>query len=365
MKRLSKKALLASLCAALAVTASAQAQEAADPLLKDHRIGYVAAEAHWAVYQSDNVKNDCPKGFDTHGPRENFAALYPNGGSVAGTQLAREALRSFPEDHKAQFPYVYRDGKISYGMNLDGKVGKSDFTSPTGEKGIDNQLFRVLGCNAHFHAPEGQLQLFGNKFVKTIPFNRMLIELSNVDNLKNADNVDVTIYHGRDPVLLDATGENVAPGGTERVDMRYGKPLIQHLHGRIRDGVLTTDPIKEGQWAWVTYSGDPTVIHMRDMRVQLKLADGSAEGMLAGYTTVDSFYRWITIWSTHHLSYGQTDAAEFYWALRDKADAYPDKDGHNTAISSAINIKMAQVFIAHPDDKVAGQAGQQTASAAP
>jgi hypothetical protein len=377
MKTLSKKALLGSLCAALALTGAAWAGEAAAPaaapssapeappaVLKDHRIGYVTTALHWAVYQTDNVKNDCPKGFSPNGPRETFKALYPDGGPVVGTQLAREALRAFPEDKKAQFPYIFREGKISYGMNLDGKVGKNDFTSPTGEKGIDNQLFRVLGCNAHFHQPEGQLQLFGNKLISNFAFDRMMIEITNVDNLQNADNVEVTIYRGRDPLVLDATGEKVAPGGTERVDMRYAKPLIQHLHGRIKDGVLTTDPVKEGKWPWAIYFDTPAVLDIKDMRFQLKLTDSSADGMIAGYTDVNSYYRWLTSWSTHHLSYGQLDPAEFYWALRSKADAYPDGKGQMTAISSAININMAQVFIVHPDEKVADEAGQQTASAA-
>ena len=362
MKLLVTTALLGTLCAALAATGPARAEDAA-PALKDRKIGYLETDLHWSVYQTKALRDDCPKGLSPNGPRENFTALYPDGGPVETTQLAREAVRAFPEDKKAQFPYIYREGKISYGMNLDGKVGKNDFTSPTGEKGIDNQLFRVIGCNANFRSPEGQLQLFGNKEIQRIRFDRVMIELTNVDNLQNSDNVELTIYRGRDPLVLDATGEKVAPGGTERVDMRYAKPLIQHLHGKIKNGVLTTEPIKEGLWPWAIYFDTPAILHIKDMRFQLKLTDNGADGMIAGYTDVESYYRWLTSWSTHHLSYGQLDPAEFYWALRSKADAYPDNKGQMTAISSAININMAQVFIVHPDDKVADQNGQQTASA--
>ena len=39
------------------------------------------------------------------------------------------------------------EGPMGYGFNLDGKVGKADFTDPdTGEKGVKNQLYRVIGC---------------------------------------------------------------------------------------------------------------------------------------------------------------------------------------------------------------------------
>jgi hypothetical protein len=39
-------------------------------------------------------------------------------------------------------------GARDYGprFNLDGKVGPNDFTSPEGERGIDSQLYRALGC---------------------------------------------------------------------------------------------------------------------------------------------------------------------------------------------------------------------------
>jgi hypothetical protein len=389
MMKLLKKALLGTLCTAVAVVGLGAARLRADDastasaaVLKDRRIGYVTTGLHWAVYQSDKVAQDCPQGLNTNGPRETFRQLYPNGGPVADTQEKREALRHFPQDAKAEFPYILAAGKTSYGLNLDGKVGPNDYTRPpaakalkpgekpdyaqevSDEKGIDNNLYKVIGCASHFRGPEGQIQLFGNKLINGFAYDRMMIELTNVDNLVNADNVDVTIYRGRDPLLLDATGEGVAPGGTQRIDVRYAKSIIQHLHGQIKDGILTTDPVKEGVWPWAIYfepSGGPLTI--KDMRFKMKVSPTNANGLLAGYTTVDSWYGWVTAWSTHHLSYGQLDPHEFYWALRDNADAYPDKDGHNTAISSALKVDMAQVYIIHPDEKVADSGAAASSSA--
>jgi hypothetical protein len=219
----------------------------------------------------------------------------------------------------------------------------------SGEQGIDNALQKVLGCNAQFRRPEGQLQLFGNKFVRNSNWNRTLIEITNVDSLKQSDNVTVTIYRGRDPVLLDATGEGVSPGGTQRVDLRWGKPIIQHLKGKIVEGVLTTEPIKQGIYPWAIYNDVPTLLNWRDMRLQLKLTPEAANGLIAGYMDVESYYTWLIAWSTHHLSYGRLDPAEFYWALRKMADAYPNEKGEMTAISSALTLDMVQAFIAHPD----------------
>ncbi len=338
--------------AALAVTsltASLALADGSQSIADTRTIGYVTTDLHWAFYQTEDVDKDCPDGLAGYGPRETFKALYPGGGPVEKTQLARESLKFFPDDKQMQFPYIFAKGSIGIGVNLDGKIGPSDYVSPTGEKGIDNALQKVLGCNAQFRPPEGQLQLFGNRFVRTSAWNRTLIEISNVDSLSNSDNVEVTIYRGRDPVLLDATGEGVAPGGTQRIDMRWGKPIIQHLKGRIVDGVLITEPLKEGIYPWAIYNDVPALLNWRDMRLKLTLTPERADGLIAGYMDVESYYTWLTSWSTHHLSYGRLDPAEFYWALRKMADAYPDEKGDMTAISSALTLNMVQAFITHPD----------------
>ena len=367
----SKSALLATVFLGLGFVAKADDTTA---VLKDRRIAYVTTNLHWTHYQTKNLNADCPQGLNGYGPRETFKALYPNGGTVEGTQLAREALRAFPQDAKPKFPYILAKTKVTVGLNLDGKVGPNDYTGPdpksvdpqkdaglstlyslvANEKGIDNNLEKVIGCNANFRSPEGQLQLFaGEKEVRDSTYGRTMIEITNVDSLVDADNVDVTIYRGREPLLLDASGDKIAAGGTQRIDMKYGKPFIQHLHGRIAGGVLTTEPIKDGLWPWSIYNDAPADLKMHDMRFRMKLTPTSADGLLAGYTDVESWYHWVTSWSAHHLAYGQLDPAEFYWALHDNADAYPGQDAHNTAISSAITVNMAQVYIIHPDEKVA------------
>ena len=77
----------------------------------------------------------------------------------------------------------------------------------------------------------------------------------------------------------------------------------------------------------------------------------SAEGLLAGYTDVEAFNHQLnTTWSTHHQSYGQLSSLSQYHALRQFADGYPDPEtGENTAISSAIKVKMTRVSVLHPE----------------
>ncbi|MGE4062902.1 MAG: hypothetical protein AB7E79_06000 [Rhodospirillaceae bacterium] len=351
MKTTSKLLMGASLLA-LGFGTAAQAAEG-DSVITDRRIGYVTTELHWTMYQTPDGKAECPRGLSGNGPREIFKTLFPNLGPVAETQLAREAIKMYPDDLGGnKFDYITVTGKIANGLNLDGKVDADDFTSPTGEKGIDNAFYHVTGCNSQFRGPEGQLQLFANKQIPDFGYNRILLELTEVDSLADDPDVTVTVYRGRDPLLLDASGEKVAPGGTQRVDMKYGQKMIQTFKGKIEGGVLKTEA-KDGIWAWQIFSGVPYSMKIRDMRFEMKLTPTRADGLIAGYYDVDSLYKWLTSWSTHHLSYGQLEAAEFHWQVKKFADAYPDDKGQNTAISSAITLNMAQVYIVHPDKAVA------------
>ncbi len=354
-----KNMFAASLCVALAATGGAARAEGPSPV-QDGRIGYAVAESHFSVYQTADGKAECPQGLNPNGPREIFKVLYPNGGKMEDTILVRQGLNAFPADHGPQFPYIETSGNVGLGLNLDGKIGPKDYTSPDGEKGIDNAFYRVTGCNTGFRGPDGQVQLFANKFLRGFQYNRMMIELSGVESLANDSSVEVTIMRGRDPLLLDSTGEKVAPGGSQRIDMRYGEKLIQHLRGKIENGVLTTDPVKDATWAWQIESNHPRALQIRDMRLRMKLTPTSADGLMAGYFDVNTLLDWTNGYATHHLAYDRLDAPEFYWAMKRVADAYPDaKTGENTALSSAITLNMAQVFIQHPDKAVAEDATQE------
>ena len=54
-------------------------------------IGYVMTDLFWAVYQTPDGQEECPKGYND-GPREQFAVLFPNHEqmTVVETQLKQE-----------------------------------------------------------------------------------------------------------------------------------------------------------------------------------------------------------------------------------------------------------------------------------
>ena len=104
------------------------------------------------------------------------------------------------------------------------------------------------------------------------------------------DDVTVTLYRGADRLLTDATGLKVMPGGSQRVDYRWGESLIRHAAGRIEDGVLITDPIEQVVIPWMNL-GVPSVHIINDMQFRLELSPGGANGIIGGYADVDAYYR--------------------------------------------------------------------------
>lgn len=358
---------------AMAVATTAAAAEPASqgaPALRDRTIGYVLTSRKWAVTQSADGKVECPNGFND-GNREQFKILYPEDAPqkhlLTESQLEREGQIWHPQNTEEQFVFREAGGKIAEGMNLDGKVDANDFTSADGEKGIDNQMHRALGCITGWRGPDGAQMHFENVYMQRYNQNRMLLEITEVDDLINDPDVTLTTYRGMDELMTDAAGMSYIAGGTQRVDMRWGKQFIQRFKGKIVDGVLTTD----AHDLIIPYSmtfDTSTILPMQDVRFRLKLTPTNAEGLMAGYTDVDAWHKRLVLsWSTHHLSYGQVSAPSLYRAMRRLADAKPDpQTGQNTAISGTTEVKFRQVYIMHPPQQVAaGEDGATPAAAAP
>ncbi len=343
--------LIASLQAAQAETAGSMPSA---QYLKDGTIAYAMTSLRWATYLKPDARVDCPDGVND-GPREQFAALFPGDGkprALADTQLQREIQNWFPTTRPDYFPFREPGGTQALGLNLDGKVDPEDFTSLDGEPGIDNQMYRALGCiNSHRDA-QGINDSLNSGEIVSQEYNRTLVELNGVDDLANDDAVEVMIYRGLDALHTDAGGKDILPGGTQRVDVRWGRKFIQRLDGKIVDGVLTTEP-SDLFLPWAVFNL-PADEYLRDARLRLTLSPTRAEGLIAGFTDVESWHlQMMKSQSTHCQSYGQQSAMSIYKAMRRLADAYPDpRTGANTAISSALRTTFTQVFIL-PESKSA------------
>ncbi len=71
-------------------------------------------------------------------------------------------------------------------------------TRSNGEKGIDNKLFRVLGCIENFRGPDACKNFRDTKHIIPDRYGRALAELTGRESLENNDDVTATVCHGTD-----------------------------------------------------------------------------------------------------------------------------------------------------------------------
>ena len=343
--------------------ATAMAAEGAASALQNRSIGYVMTSELKAIYDTPDGKKECPNGLND-GPREQFKTLFPDDGkkrSLVETQLAREGEVWWPHTTPEQIPFKLAVGKTAFGLNLDGKVGANDFTSPEGEKGIDDNLQTAWGCVANYRSSSYNLLAFNNW--RKYPYNIIVIELTDVDSLVNDDDVTLTTYRGLDKLMTDATGGTYLPGGTQRIDMRWGKPFVQKFKGHIKDGVLITAGA-DYTMPSAANGSSLTNVHYYNTQWRLTVLPERAEGLMGGYMDIEDWNAASNQQrSTHHQAYGQAATPSIYRAMRQLADYKDAKTGEMSAISMALRVRFTQVFVKHPESTVAATTGGASAPA--
>ena len=364
----------AALILGSAATSSETAAQATSPAGKK-TIGLVLSTWNPAVHQSADEKAECPDGiqdtnranwnvqFATEEERNAIAKKYAYLGPNATSSVTTPTwymLNRGPEGQNVlhnptavtdKLPFKEVQGKIGLGLNLDDdttgdasvKTCKHEnFTTPDGEPGIDNQLYRVYGC-AHAWRQGAR---FSNVFLIEPSLNRLLVRITDVDDEMNDDHVEVTLMKGLDRIVIDAGGKAL-PWLTQRIDQRYSEQF-GHTTGRIVNGTLETDPIDYkmpmNEHALETYR------YIRGMRLKLNLKENSAEGLMAGYEDLTAWWQnFKTSFGYGVDTIGLWSPPGFYQAAVRNADGYPDpKTGQCTAISAAYKINLARAFIIEP-----------------
>ncbi|WP_129782419.1 hypothetical protein [Peristeroidobacter soli] len=348
-----RAALAFALGAGVFQSAAAAESSRVDPLkplmlTSDGRLAYIITTRHWAVYPGKDLKTECPKGTND-GPREQFEKQFPTNGAkrtLVDTQLMREGRQWFPSTEREPFEFKEVAGKVSYGMDLDGQVKPTDFVGPDGEKGIDNQLFRAIGCISSYRPPGGHWRTSETQTLRRYNYNRFVIEITGVDSLENDAQVTVKSYRSLDPLMTDASGESFTPGAPQEIDERWGAFAQSTWTGKIVNGVLITDPADLVMPTAMSF-GTTANHELRGVRFKLTLTPESAKGFMAGYAGVDDFIRHLNVSSATAIqSYGQLSSPSLYRAMHRLADGYPDpKTGEMTAISSALEVEFTRVFL--------------------
>jgi hypothetical protein len=321
-------------------------------------IGLVVTDIRYALYQTADGKQECPDGLQA-GEVMQFKAMPGHlehmarfGGTAQNRGPNGELPNYVPLAVKDELPFRELKTTVGYGLNLDGTpdgratartLQHAKFTAPDGEK-VDNQMARVLGCVQGWRKTGFMAEFYSNEVV-TSPHNRFLIEIAGVDDETNDPAVEVSFYKGIDRLLKTPDGSGFIPFMSHRIDDR-ATDFTFHTHGRIVDGVLTTEPIPMFRMAMrqIEILGER---RMRDARFRIKLGPEAAEGVMAGYEPIETW--WNMNSKSPGSDPGRYSPAALYRAALRYADGYPDpKTGRATAISTAYQIKAVRALIVHP-----------------
>ncbi len=278
-----------------------------------------------------------------YGPRETNVCSQPD-------MFDRPVIRTVQSPH-AWGMDLDRDGGAGSG-DADG-CAQEDFTSPTGEKGIDNQEYRAMGCTLEWRGNDGSggdLIAGSKSFHASGEWTQVLL-LRGVDSLVRDDNVEVIYANTPDRPILGSKGEYLN-GATFTVS---DKPPRNRnvLRGRIANGVLTTEPEDIllaqtwGQGGARDIRGNRSKFDFRKGRLRLEFQpDGSLQGMLGGYKPLFDVNMAQELGGAGTALVAGMDCAAYLSTLKKLADGLRDpKTGECTAVSSALHIIAIPAFV--------------------
>jgi hypothetical protein len=373
---------------ALLATTSTLASRADQPaFVQNGKAGFVVSHIEYALSKDAKDTGACPNGM-TQG-NTSLDAKEPEGQRPEGEtpeQAQRRAITALMQKNTCgnpaaagpdpNFRTVTGPRVPVYGIDLDGrdsslkskpapgKCSHDDFAGMNGERGIDNQFFRVVGCSKSFQST-GLSNSWSTEML-TGAWG-ILITLSGVDDIHNDSDVEVGIYANADPIELSPAREPL-PNATYAIDQ---DPRFQaRTHGRIVNGVLTTAPV-DVRFHKITnsiYLERP----LNEARLQITLGeDGSVEGYLAGYTPVEDMYdlqygfrngknakgepadpKLIALSSNGQAAVLGHTCNGAYYALHEFADGARDPNtGKCTSISTQYRIKAIPAFVVNVETK--------------
>lgn len=347
-------------------------------------IGFVITKWNTAMHETLFL-DECPEG------------PAPGNWEIWESTVTPEVRRSYPELLITQVRHVnYRgpngedvcaeptsvvdppmqtvEGKYSYGINLDGNEDgeataktctHTNFTGLNGETGIDNQMYRLMGCVQAWRS-YGHIENNANSHRLSSGLGMILMEITGVDDMRNDDNVTVTFYRGTGSFPLDSKGE-VLPFASYEIDHIDGAPRYgDSVSGKIVDGILKTESADVHVPHFGNYQYIRQLIQDMQLEVDITPENGKTNGMVYGYYGVDQFYNYVRGLLTSFPNRHKYSCPAIYAAAHELADGHPDPEtGECTTLSSAFKFNAVRAYVNHPDtDEVAGLASGSGALAA-
>ncbi|MBW2363247.1 MAG: hypothetical protein JRG84_20310 [Deltaproteobacteria bacterium] len=340
-----------------------------------HR-GFVATD--FTFEQPASAPNACPQGFNLD-EREHYLAGLTAAERAAAVDLPqgldylrmmRARGRPDPCDEPKAFEdlgHLVLDGPgVAAGFDLDGVTSTrensgpeacphEDFSSASGAPGFDNALWRVLGCIRGYQRGS-TIDEYAIENIKS-GARTILIEITDLDDLRDDDDVGLGIYSSSDLLPAAADGRPLSGGSLSVTEaLRFHNTA----RGVLKDGVLSAGPIDlrldfKGQFL-------ESELHLRDARVRLELTpDGGLRGLIGGYWAIEEFYdvyaRQATTAGAYTVGFR---CPALHSALVRAADRSPDAEtGACTAVSTAFRIEAIPAFVVQPPPSTNTQASTE------
>jgi hypothetical protein len=241
--------------------------------------------------------------------------------------------------------------RIGDGFNLDGKIKPTDFVSPDGEKGIDNNLYRAWGCDAPWRGNgNATLDMRANDKMQDGLYT-MVIRVSGDQDPMNDSDATLEIGFSPDKIVKDARGS---------VSVDYSYRILQpaqytKMKATIKNGVVESEQVEHLHSPRIAWFYDQTGdTNFTKGKIRLNIApDGhSATGLIGGYRN----WRDLYTENTFAQDGGQQgireheDHVALYYALRRNADGMLNPTtGKYDGISSVYRIKLASAYVVDPD----------------
>jgi hypothetical protein len=236
-------------------------------------------------------------------------------------------------------------GVLAYGFNIDGDES-TGFNGFDGEKGIDNEYYRAIGCFKAWRGPtrEGHHAKYVNDGMRDGRYSVLIVISGNGEDWRNDPNVRVGFYLSKDKMVKDANGE-IAHDYTFRInpDKRFQSVVA----ARTVNGVVETLSAAD----IVTRSLDGLPLALKEGRLRFEIQrDEKLVGFIGGYRSIDDYYaEWAAGGSIFELTM-HINIPAYWYALQRSADGlFNPETGRYTAISSAFRYYAVPALIVAPD----------------
>jgi hypothetical protein len=248
--------------------------------------------------------------------------------------------------------------KFAWGLDLDGEdsadtCAHESFTTPRGERGIDNQEYRAMGCSIVWRGIDGiagDQQIGMRQHLISGEWTQVLL-LRGVDSFARDDDVEVIYANTPDRPVVDSNGKFLH--GVSFAVSTVPPRERNVLNGRILNGVLTTEPhdIKLastwGQGGARDIRGNRSKWDYRKGRLRLTIqSDGTLTGLLGGYRPLLDSIMAQTLGGTGSATVAGFDCAAELATLKKHADGLKDpRTGQCTGVSAAVHIRAVPAYV--------------------